>query len=233
MNLHEYPIIWYRQKSVGEMVHDVKKGVYDVSRGLGVKSTGSFVDGLVKGVDKLLGNAKKDVEQTSIPMTIEGVNATLSIIDSKEHGPVIKVQAIDTGDKNEGLQFKIIPLYKVSTISAGWSLVNDPTAGGVKLFGRSDSLLGGVTGGEELLRFDTLGGPGGVNVVNALFPVKSEPNKYSEDVMEQLRALVEWNRRRIAKDVESGRVNVIEGKDGVTTTRCNCQSKCGCNISGV
>ena len=97
----------------------------------------------------------------------------------------------------------MIPLDMVDSVNAGWSFVNDPTAGGVKLFGASSN--GGFFGGgsgHELLRFDTLGGGGNVFQPNK---VGARPNQYSDEVIAQLRALVEWNRKRMAASGEKTR----------------------------
>lgn len=105
------------------------------------------------------------------------------------------------------LPSKIIPLYKTYNVSRSYSLFNDPTTtsgGSIKLYGRPASFL---SNGDELLRFDTLGGAGGVK--DAIFPIKSIPNKYCDEVIDQLRALVSWNRRRVGEDVKRGRVGVV------------------------
>ena len=170
-----------------------------------------FIDGIVTNVDKFF-KSKEDGQ--SIPLVYVGVSATISIIDTPDHGPAIKIQATEMDNhstaviggalgerpgasKNQStLPFKIIPLSMVETVSAGWSLINDPTAGGVKIFGSAPSNGGFLGGsGDELLRFDTLGGGG-----NAFQPnrVGVTPNQFSDDVIAGLRSLVEWNRQRIA-----------------------------------
>lgn len=234
-------------KDVANDVKGVVNGLGSVDGGSSSKRSGSsssggvngFIDGVVANVDKLLGT-KSDDESNSIPMIYVGVPATLSIVDTVEHGPVIEIQATDLDAKtkqqqssnnsnateeensstwwqdplqsnhNDKLPKKSIPLYLVYSISAGWSLLNDQTAGGVKLFAAPTSkgfLSAGS--GQELLRFDTLGGGGDV-LSNAFFPVKSELNKYSDKVIGQLRALIEWNRRRIAADIKKGRVGIAQ-----------------------
>jgi hypothetical protein len=216
-NLQSYPITWYRKKLLRDVAKNVARDVKKTNR-----QAGNFIDGIVANVDKLLGASMRGANDDggSIPMTYVGVPATLTVIDTEEHGPILRVQAVEDagdGDRREQsldgkldheLPCKIIPLSAIDTICTGWSLINDSTAGGIKLFGfpQSNSMFGGS--GEELLRFDTLGGGGNV-MSDTLFPVKAEePNKYSDKVICQLRSLVDWNRRRIADDVKRGRVRV-------------------------
>lgn len=126
---------------------------------------------------------------------------------------------------------KIIPLYMVDKVtSSGWNFSNDGSIGGVRLYaaptarssssssesnfgGIGDFLNGGLFG-HELLRFDTLGG-GGETLHDSLSAgTQSEPNKYSDKVIVQLKSLIDWNRRRVAKDIKSGRVAVApKGND--------------------
>lgn len=204
-----------------------------------VKGASSFIDGVLVHVDKLLGTSTKNLDQASVPLTIMGVNAELSVVDTEEYGPALLVQQLpddddsscdndanrqtqqqshDSGrDKQSELPSKLIPLSKITTISPGYSLFNDPTAGGIKLYGRATSML---SSGEELLRFDTLGGEGGSildGVKDTLFPGKTKPNEHVDAIIEQLNSLVDWNRRRIAQDVKKGRVGVVETKNGVVT----------------
>jgi hypothetical protein len=213
-NLQSYPITWYRKRLVRDVAKHVADDVKKANR-----QAGNFIEGIVANVDKLLGGGAKrgacdDDDAPSVPMSYVGIPARLSVVDTEEHGPVLRVKAERTShdeeDADEELSSKIIPLSAIDTIATGWSLIRDPTAGGIKLFGfpPSNSMFGGS--GEELLRFDTLGGGGSV-MSDALFPVKAdEPNRYSEKVICQLRSLVEWNRRRIANDVKSGRVRVAQ-----------------------
>ena len=99
-----------------------------------------------------------------------------------------------------------IPLHLVDSVSAGWSLIGDNTEGGIKLFARkqqSNGLLG-INSGEELLRFDTLGG-GGDDWSEAVLPAKfTEPNEHADRIIARLRALIAWNRKRMAADVQKG-----------------------------
>ncbi|KAL7519140.1 hypothetical protein ACHAWX_004288 [Stephanocyclus meneghinianus] len=218
-NLQSYPITWYRKKRLRDVAKDVAGNVKRTNR-----PAANFIDGIVANVDKFLGASMRGADDDAgyIPMTYVGVPATLTVVDTDEHGPILRVQAVEDGGDGHGreqsldgkhdceLPYKIIPLSAVDTIGTGWSLINDPTAGGIKLFGfpQSNSMFGGS--GEELLRFDTLGGGGNV-MSDTLFPVKAEePNKYSDKVICQLRSLVEWNRRRIANDVKRGRVRVAQ-----------------------
>ena len=203
-----------------------------------VEGAGSFIDGMLGMVDDILGtSAKAEAEKADVPLTCVGVKAELSVVDTREFGPVIVVQQTEEGDgdgssqcehdddesrffadclptissnQKNPLPSKIIPLYKTYSVSRGYSLFDDPTSGGVNLYGRPTSFL---SNGEELLRFDTLGGEGGVK--DAIFPIISKPNKYCDEVIRQLRALVDWNRRRIARDVKRGRVGVAENNGSV------------------
>eukprot|EP00804_Cyclotella_cryptica_P017940 CCRYP_001297-RA/>CCRYP_001297-RA protein AED:0.06 eAED:0.06 QI:0/0/0/0.5/1/1/2/0/230 len=174
-NLQSYPITWYRKKLLRDVAKDVAKDVKKANR-----QAGNFIDGIVANVDKLLGGSKRGAndEAGSIPITYVGVPATLSVIDTEEHGPILRVQAVEDdsdgvhrreqhsgGKVDNELPSKVIPLSAIDTICTGWSLINDPTAGGIKLFGfpPSNSMFGGS--GEELLRFDTLGGGGNVMIM--------------------------------------------------------------------
>jgi len=195
------------------------------------KGVNGFIDGLVTNVDKLLKTYNKGEEEQGIPMVYVGVSATLSVVDTANYGPAIKVVSTEVmeersasgastlgndvdgalSDKSSKNAQKIIPLSQIDNVSAGWSLLNDPTAGGIRL--TSVPSAGGgffqnVTGGEELLRFDTLGGGG-----NAFQPHKVgvKPNEYVDEVLGYLRNLVEWNRWRIEKKRE--RREKREGKD--------------------
>jgi len=231
--LNNYPITWYRE--VPKQVVDDDD--VDNSQGNANKSAnhaesgGGFIDELVTSVDKIFFGTK-DKRKASY----YGISATLSIIDTEQCGPVIVVKAtgidIDKrepatssssaidGNKNKdwweeqseeassgGPPSISIPLYLVDTVSAGWSLVGDNTQGGVKLFARKDSSLG--RGAEELLRFDALGG-GGDDWSETVFPKKStEPNEHADRIIARLRALIDWNRKRLADDVREGKVNVV------------------------
>jgi len=110
---------------------------------------------------------------------------------------------------------KVIPLYLIDSVSCGYSLFNDPTAGGIKLFAAPPANSGMFgSSGAELLRFDTLGGGGNV-LSDSLFPIKAEePNKYSDKVIAQLRSLVAWNRRRIADDIKKGKARIAPKGNG-------------------
>ncbi|KAL3773349.1 hypothetical protein ACHAWO_010998 [Cyclotella atomus] len=242
-NLQRYPITWYRQTSLGEAASGLTKEAVNGAECVGidraasqraVTGASSFIDGMLGHVDKLLGTSTKNVDQANVPLTIVGVKAELSIVDTEEYGPAVLVQQLCDNDSNRQTQqqslhdngrdkqqndlpSKLIPLSKIATISPGYSLFNDPTAGGIKLYGRATSIL---SSGEELLRFDTLGGEGGNildGVKDSLFPVKTKPNEYVDAIIEQLNNLVKWNRRRIAQDVKKGRVGVVESKNGVVT----------------
>lgn len=236
-NLQRYPIIWYRQVSVGEAACGLKKDVIIGAESLGIdrSASRSVVKGassLIDGMLGFLGTSTKSVDQANVPLKYVGVNAELSVVDTEEYGPVILVQQIPNDDdssyendkdddppnqaqhnendrgKQKKLPSKLVPLYKIATISPGYSIFNDSTAGGIKLHGRATSIL---SSGEELLRFDTLGGKGG-NILddmrNTFFPVKTKPNEHVNAIIEQLNSLVEWNRKRIACDVEKGRVEL-------------------------
>lgn len=116
---------------------------------------------------------------------------------------------------------KVIPLYLIDKVTCGYSLFGDATAGGIKLFGAPPANTGMFSSGAELLRFDTLGGGGNV-LSDWLFPIKAEePNKYSNKVIDQLKSLVAWNRRRIANDIEQGKARIApkgNGGDGLVVS---------------
>ena len=196
--LTNYPITWYRKQQQIENEFDDKDGSADNN------DSGCLIATLVTGVDKLLGN---DVTSMYI-----GIPATLSIIDTDQCGPLIKVKANETGGDQDCWDESTvsIPLHLVDSVSPGWSLTGDNTAGGIKLFARkqqSKGLLGLSSGaGEELLRFDTLGG-GGDDWSETVLPVKSsEPNEHVDRIISRLRALIEWNRNRIADEVRQGKI---------------------------
>ena len=117
---------------------------------------------------------------------------------------------------------KVIPLYMVDKVtSSGWNFRADGGKGGVRLYASPASTasssemgvgaLGGFINsggfGHELLRFDTLGG-GGETFNDSLSTRPEEPNKYADKVIVQLKSLIDWNRRRMASDIQSGRVSV-------------------------
>jgi hypothetical protein len=245
-NLQHYPIVWYRSLKMGEITNGITQGVVRGAEAVGVdrgtsttvvQSAGSFIDGMLGTVDKLLGTSTKNVNKAHVPLTLVGVKAELSVVDTEEFGPVILVRQIQENDNDskcsshdndadqlnnnnaldstQQLPTTIIPLCKIHNICPGYSILNDPTAGGIKLYSRPNSFL---SSGEELLRFDTLGGEGTSLLSGSLFPTsKVKPNEFSDSVMEQLRSLVEWNRRRVARDVKKGRLEVSEGKKVVPT----------------
>ena len=233
--LNNYPITWYREvlKQVDDDddVDDSQDNA-NKSDNHAESGGGGFIDGLVTSVDKMFFGTK-DKRKASY----YGIAATLSIIDTEQCGPVILVKATDIDiDKREpatssssatnsnknkdwweeqseetssggGPPSISIPLYLVDTVSAGWSLVGDNTQGGVKLFARKDSSLG--RGANELLRFDALGG-GGDDWSETVFPKKStEPNEHADRIIARIRALIDWNRKRLADDVREGKVNVV------------------------
>ena len=213
-NLQNYPITLYKKKLVEDIAKDVKDAV--------PKSAG----GLMDGIGQLLGKAGGNKQE--MPMTYVGVPATISIIDTDDHGPVIQIRTLDEDDptklteyitsgkpwwENANLKDKppanVIPIYMVDKIASGWSLTSDHAAGGVKLYAAplSKGFLSSGSG-AELLRFDTLGG-GGNTISNALTGVThNEPNKYSDKVIVQLKSLIDWNRRRMARDIKKGNVSV-------------------------
>lgn len=233
--LNNYPITWYREvpKQVVDDDVDNSQDKTNKSDNHAESGGGGFIDGLVTSVDKIFFGTK-DKRKASY----YGIAATLSIIDTEQCGPVILVKATDIdidkrepatsssssatdGNKNKdwweeqseetssggGPPSISIPLYLVDTVSAGWSLVGDNTQGGVKLFARKDSSLG--RGAEELLRFDALGG-GGDDWSETVFPKKcAEPNEHADRIIARIRALIDWNRKRLADDVREGKVNVV------------------------
>ena len=234
-NLRHYPIVWYRPLRLREMARGLSKDAVRTADRIGVnrtassnvvKTAGTFFDGMLGTVDRLLGSSA----EADVPCALVGVKAELSVVDTQEFGPALLVQQVKDDDesstcdaqdttqqptsattmsqgKQSELPSKLIQLHKISTVSPSYSLFNDPTAGGIKLFGRPTSFL---SSGEELLRFDTLGGEGGI--AETLFPAqtKRQPNEYADTVIEQIKSLVEWNRRRVARDVKKGRVGIIE-----------------------
>jgi len=122
---------------------------------------------------------------------------------------------------------RIIPLYMVDKVaSSGWNFSADGSKGGVRLYA-APTAEGGIGGfinnaagggfGNELLRFDTLGG-GGETVYDSLSTAAAEPNKYADKVIVQLKSLIDWNRRRMASDIQSGRMGVApKGGSGSNT----------------
>ena len=201
-----------------------------------VKGSVPSSGGIVNEINKMLGNSGKKKE---ISMAHVGVPATLSIVDTDDHGPVIQIRTLEVNDPNDSAAknvmtnyitsgkpwwedpiikdkapSKVIPIYMVDKVTSGWSITNDQTAGGVRLLAAppSKGFLGLGTGGfgPELLRFDTLGGGG--NTMSDTFghgKFQDEPNRYSDRVIVQLKSLVDWNRRRMAKDIKHGRVGVV------------------------
>ncbi|KAL7539046.1 hypothetical protein ACHAXR_008986 [Thalassiosira sp. AJA248-18] len=216
-HLQNYPITWYRKKLVEDVAKDVKDAV---------PSSG----GLMNGIGQLLGSNGRKSE---IPMAYVGVPGTLGIVDTDDHGPVIQIRTLEIDDPTnteakdavnnyitsgrpwweekfikDKAPSRVIPLYMVDKVTSGWSITNDQAAGGVKLYAAppSKGFLSGL--GPELLRFDTLGG-GGNTLSGTLFSGKpDEPNKYSDKVIVQLKSLVDWNRRRMAKDIKHGKIGV-------------------------
>jgi hypothetical protein len=194
--LTNYPITWYRKQQINnvsdEGVTKSNDPFHDAS---------AFIGGLVSSVDKLFGKDKASA-------VYEGVPATLSIIDTEQCGPVIKVKATQvaaTSGNKQTLPSITIPLHLVGSVSAGWSLIGDNTEGGVKLKAKKQQSLGRISG-EELLRFDTLGG-GGDDWSEVVFPVKStKPNEHADRIISRLRALIDWNTKRMASDVEQGKI---------------------------
>lgn len=213
--LTNYPITWYRKQTVIESVSDDEED-NETNNDHSSREGGGFIDGLVTSVDKLFG---KDTTSS----VYYGVPATLSIIDTEQCGPLIKVQATSMGNDEDcwddehsdtqnnqtrRLPSISIPLHLVDSVSAGWSLIGDNTQGGIKLFARKPQSAGllGLNSGEELLRFDTHGG-GGDDWSEAVLPVKStEPNEYADRIITRLRALIAWNRKRMADDVQQGKI---------------------------
>lgn len=213
--LNNYPITWYRKQ---------QQETVDASEGDGdgdekpSDEAGGFIDGLVSS---LLGNDTKSKSKSKSSVKYYGVPATLSIIDTDQCGPLIKVKAASVDkdeDKDKDKEWWddetkkppsiSIPLHLVDTVSAGWSLIGDSTQGGIKLFARKEQSKGlfGSGTGEELLRFDTHGG-GGDDWSETVIPVKStEANEHADRIIARLRALIEWNRRRMAADVQQGKV---------------------------
>ncbi len=258
MNLHNYPIVWYRKKLVKDVV-----AAHDFNNVL--KTTANVVDGMITQLFFGGGGGTIDtgaptegfVGGTSIPMSYIGIPSTLTVVDTDTHGPVIQIRTLDgcwdhpttqskttsapvatttvrdylTNGKpwwnDESLvnkpPAKVIPLHMVDKVSSsGWNFSSDGGKGGVRLYAapaptsssEGSNSLGGfrvfINGdgyGHELLRFDTLGG-GGETMSDSLSTKPEEPNKYADKVIVQLKSLIDWNRRRMASDIQSGRVAV-------------------------
>mmetsp|Transcript_23014 Transcript_23014/g.55458 ORF Transcript_23014/g.55458 Transcript_23014/m.55458 type:complete len:321 (-) Transcript_23014:184-1146(-) len=226
-NLQNYPITWYRKKLISDMANDVKGHVPNASH---------LIDGIGQlfGGSSTKGNNGKKHSGKSIPMGHVGVPSTMTIVDTDDHGPIIQIRTLDgwndpsnpaaqravseymtsgkpwweNPEMRDKAPSKVIPLYMVDKVVSGWSLTSDATAGGVKLHAvpPSKGFLSGS--GPELLRFDTLGG-GGNTFSDSLGTFKpEEPNKYSDKVIVQLKSLVDWNRRRMAKGIKRGMIEV-------------------------
>jgi hypothetical protein len=260
INLHNYPIIWYRKKLIRDVAvaHDVLKTIDGMigqffgnggNNGGGGGGGGSGKSGDNGANTSAVASA---VDATSIPMSYIGVPSTITIVDTDTHGPVIQIRSLDGfGDDDPNNNHnnakttaavkeymtngtpwwnddslcnkapdRIIPLYMVDKVaSSGWNFSADGSKGGVRLYAAPTS-EGGIGGfintaaigggfGNELLRFDTLGG-GGETVNDSLSTaaVTAEPNKYADKVIVQLKSLIDWNRRRMASDIQSGRMGV-------------------------
>ena len=239
-NLQNYPITWYRKKLLSDLANDAKHLAPNAS-------------GLIDGIGQLFrsgsntsNSSSKRQQQnkhdgTSIPMAHVGVLATITVVDTDDHGPVIQIRALDNDNpSNQAAQkaireymtngkpwwedpcikdqppSKVIPLYMVDKVaSSGWSFSSDPTSGGVKLYAAPESKGFLSSAGPELLRFDTLGG-GGSTLSDALWSSNkpNEPNKYADKVIVQLKSLIDWNRRRMAKEIKKGRVSVAPKSTG-------------------
>jgi len=177
--LQNYPITWYCKKLLSDFDNDAPKGIAP-----------SLIDGIGQlfksgGATSTISN---DNSSKRITMSYIGVMATLTIVDTDNHGPVLQIRSLDGWNDprtNEAAQnavkeyitngkpwwedgcirdkppSKVIPLYMIDKVASGFSLIGDSTAGGVKLYGTptSKGFLSGSTA-PELLRFDTLGGGG-------------------------------------------------------------------------
>ena len=176
-------------------------------------------------------------------MTYVGVLATMSVVDTDAHGPVIQIRALDDGrggsssssaseasvreyvatgrpwweDLRERPPSAVVPLYMVDAVASGWNLTGGGwnTGGVVRLYASPSpspsppgsgflgemmtAMTGGAGTGRELLRFDPLSRGRG----------DFEPNEGVDDVIVQLRSLVDWNRRRMARDIEEGRAIAV------------------------
>lgn len=224
-HLQDYPIVWYRKKLIKDVAKDVSGPVSNVS-----KEAGGLIDGIV---NRFMGNRSVPMTHVGVPSLLSIVdtqehgpvieiraneessncnheeewtksmmiNNTTIIIQHKEpEKPWWEDLAIKPSPPNV-----IIPLYLIDRIGCGYYSMLDPTAGGVKLYAApqaSSGLFG--RSGSELLRFDTLGGGGNV-LSDSFFPVThEEPNKYSNKVIAQLKSLIVWNRRRVARDIKEG-----------------------------
>ena len=177
-NLQNYPITWYKKELLSDFANDDAKGI---------------APSLIDGIGQLFksGGAASTISNDSskrITMSYIGVMATLTIVDTDNHGPVLQIRSLDGGwndPTNEAAQnavkeyitngkpwwedecvrdkppSKVIPLYMIDKVASGFSLIGDSTAGGVKLYGTptSKGFLSG-SAAPELLRFDTLGGGG-------------------------------------------------------------------------
>jgi hypothetical protein len=241
--LQDRPIAWYRKKRAGPPAAALDGiGGGDVRR---VASSGRDLLaelGLMFGVGGGGGGGgRTDTTATPSPepsMTYVGVLATMSVVDTDAHGPVIQIRALDDGSSSssaseasvreyvatgrpwwEDLRDRppsaVVPLYLVDSVTSGWNLTGGGgwnTGGVVRLYASPSPLppssgsgflgdmmtamTGGIAGtGRELLRFDPRG--------------DFESNEDVDDVIVQLRSLVDWNRRRMARDIEEGRAIAV------------------------
>eukprot|EP00581_Thalassiosira_minuscula_P008224 CAMPEP_0183708446 /NCGR_PEP_ID=MMETSP0737-20130205/4779_1 /TAXON_ID=385413 /ORGANISM="Thalassiosira miniscula, Strain CCMP1093" /LENGTH=346 /DNA_ID=CAMNT_0025936339 /DNA_START=43 /DNA_END=1083 /DNA_ORIENTATION=+ len=231
-HLQHYPITYYRKKLVEDIARDVQA------------AAPTAASGFIGKMGKMLGATGT---KQSIPMTYHGVPATFSIVDTESHGPVIEIRTLEMNDTNnsavgggvndavanymtsgkpwwedanllEKKPCKTLPIYMIDKIGSGWSISNDSTAGGIKLYGAPPPSKGFLEGlnnavspnGPELLRFDTLGGSGTTWRDDA---TPDEPNKYSDKIIVQLKSLVDWNRRRMARGIKNGSMTVAPRSD--------------------
>ena len=235
-HLQSYPIIWYRTKRVRDVAMDVRGGIDNVSKEAG-GIFGGIVNNFDRLMGKNSpSSASLPMMHVGVPSLLSIIDSEdhgpiieIRAKEDQEGGTSDGVSNRDTWDDKRGARIgnstaprpwweepelkssppaKVIPLYLIDSVTCGYSLFGDSTAGGIKLFAAPPADAGMFSSGAELLRFDTLGGGGNV-LSDSLFPMKAEePNKYSNKVIDQLRSLVAWNRRRIANDIENGKARI-------------------------
>ena len=94
INLHNYPIIWYRKKLIRDVARDVLKSTAHV-----IPPARGLIDGMIGQLFASSDAAGGD--DTSIPMSYIGIPSTITIVDTDTHGPVIQIRSLDGWDEND------------------------------------------------------------------------------------------------------------------------------------
>jgi len=90
-NLQNYPVTWYRKQVCSDFTNDAKGIAPSLIDGIGQL----FKSGGASNYSSKSSSKQQQHDGTSITMSFVGVMATLTIVDTDNHGPVLQIRSLD------------------------------------------------------------------------------------------------------------------------------------------